>query len=325
MREMTFTEAAREGLAEEMERDESVFVLGEGIGERGGNFGTTAGLYARFGPERLRDTPICERGFTGLAIGAALAGARPVVDLMFMDFGLDAVGELVQQAAKLRWMSSGRVKIPLVVRGCIGVLGAAAAHHSGAYYSLFMHLPGFHVAVPSTPADAKGLLKAAIRSEDPVIFLEHRGVLGVKGPVPEGEHVAELGKARVVRSGTGVTVVAIAVMVHRCLEAAEILQKEGLSVELIDPRTLAPLDVDTIRESVAKTGRLLVVDEDYGPCGAGAEIAAQIMERSFDDLDAPVRRLNGAFAPAPYSPPLEKAAVLSVAAVAQAVRDLAAE
>lgn len=325
MREMTFTDAAREGLAEEMERDPAVFVVGEGIGARGGNFMTTAGLYERFGPERLRDTPITERGFTGLCTGAAMAGARPVVDYMFFDFALDALGELINQTAKVQYMSDGRLTMPIVLRGCVGAGNSAATHHSGSYYPIFVHLPGFRVVVPTTPRDAKGLLKTSIRSDDPVVFMEHRGLLSTKGPVPEGEELIPFGKASIAREGADVSVVGIAIGVRKAVEAAAQLEREGVSVEVIDPRTLAPLDIETILESVHKTGRLLIVDETYGPCGIGAEIAAQVMARGFDDLDAPVRRLNGAQTPIPYSPPLEAAVIPNVGTIARAIRDLMAE
>jgi 2-oxoisovalerate dehydrogenase E1 component len=325
MRETTFTDAAREALAEEMARDPMVFVVGEGIGERGGNFNTTTGLYQRFGPERLRDTPVVERGFTGLCTGAAMTGARPVVDYLFFDFALDAMGELVNQTAKIQYMSDGRLKMPIVLRGCIGVGHSVATHHSGNYYAIFTHLPGFRVVVPSTPRDAKGLLKTAIRSDDPVIFMEHRSLLNVKGAVPEDEYLIPFGQAAVVRQGTDVTVVAIAYMVSQTLRACDELDREGISVEVIDPRTLAPLDIDTILNSVRKTHRLLVVDETYAPCGIGAEIAAQVMDRSFDDLNAPIRRLNGDHTPIPYSPVLESAIVPNPTTIAQAIRALAAE
>jgi 2-oxoisovalerate dehydrogenase E1 component len=327
MRELTFTEAAREGLAEEMQRDPMVFVVGEGVGVRGGNFATTVGLYERFGPERLRDTPIAERGFTGLCTGAAMGGARPVVDYMFFDFALDALGEIINQTAKIQYMSDGRLKMPIVLRGCVGIGSSAAAHHSGSYYSLFAHIPGLRVVAPTTPRDAKGLLKAAIRSDDPVVFMEHRSLLSLRGPVPdpEADEVIPFGCASVRRTGTDVTVVGIANMVTKALAAADELASSGVSVEVIDPRTLAPLDMDTVLASVAKTGRLLVVDEDYALCGVGAEIAAQVADRGFDDLDAPVRRLNSLHAPVPYSPPLEAALVPTPAGIAQAVRDLLAE
>jgi len=324
MREMNFVEAAREGLAEEMARDPSVFVVGEGIGPRGGNFNTTVGLFDLYGPERLRDAPISERGFTALCTGAAVTGSRPVVDFMFIDFLTDAFGDLLNQAGKLRWMSGGRLKVPLVLRGCIGVVNSNAAHHAGNYYPFFMHIPGFQVAVPTTPADAKGLLKTAIRTDDPVLFLEHKNLLTLKGPVPEGEYLVPFGQAAVPREGRDVTIVAIAFMVQEALRAAEELAREGVSVEVIDPRTLAPLDIDTILASVHKTGRLLIVDEDFAPCGAAADIATQVMERAFDDLDAPVRRLNGVFAPTPFSPVFNNI-VPGPAAIAQAGRDLMAE
>ncbi len=325
MRDLTFTVAAREGLAEEMERDDTVFVVGEGIGERGGNWATTVGLYERFGPWRLRDTPISERGFTGMCTGAALAGTRPIVDFMFIDFLLDAWGEIINQMAKMQYMSSGRLKMPIVLRGAIGVGHASATHHSGSYYSMLGHVPGLKVVIPTNPRDAKGLLKTAIRSDDPVFFLEHKSVFGVRGPVPDEEYLIPFGEASVVREGSDATVVAIGWMVHQTLAACAELAKDGLSIEVIDPRTILPLDIDTILASVHKTGRLLIVDEDYSYFGVGAEITAQVVARSFDDLDAPVQRLNGSFAPVPYSPPLEAAMVPNPTTIAQAIRDLLAE
>jgi len=254
-------------------------------------------------------------------------GARPVVDYMFFDFALDALGEIINQTAKIQYMSDGRLKMPIVLRGCVGIGSSAATHHSGGYYSLFAHVPGLRVVAPTTPRDAKGLLKAAIRSDDPVVFMEHRGVLSVRGlvPDPEADEVLPFGSASVRRQGTDLTIVGITHMVTQALAAADELASNGVSVEVIDPRTLAPLDIDTILASVARTGRLLVVDEDYAPCGVGAEIAAQVADRGFDDLDAPVRRLNSLFAPVPYSPPLEAAMVPTPASIAQAVRDLLAE
>lgn len=324
-RELTFMQATLEALTEEMAANPRIFVLGEGIGRRGGNFKTTAGLFEKYGGVRLCDTPICERGFMGLSAGAAMTGARPVVDFMFVDFALDGLGELFNQIAKMQYMSSGRLKMPVLLRGCIGIGHSAATHHSGSYYSLFANIPGLRVVLPSTPYDAKGLLKRALRCHDPVLFLEHRELLGTKGPVPEEEYEIEFGKASVVRAGTDVTVVALTLMARHTLKACDELSKEGISVELIDPRTVAPLDVDTILQSVAKTGRLLIVDEAFGPCGIGAEIAARVADEGFDQLDAPIRRLNGAHAPTPYSPPLESAVVPSVAAITQAIRDLVAE
>jgi 2-oxoisovalerate dehydrogenase E1 component len=327
MREMTYTAAAREGLAEEMARDDTVFVVGEGIGERGGNFNTTEGLYALYGPERLRDTPIVERGFVGLCTGAAMTGTRPIVDFMFFDFILDAMGEMINQTAKIQYMSSGRLKMPIVLRGCIGIGGSSATHHSGNYYPIFSHIPGFRVALPTTPRDAKGLLKTAIRSDDPVLFLEHKLLLNAKGEVPDAdaEELIPFGQAAIRREGNDITVVALAAMVRLTLAAADQLATEGISVEVIDPRTVAPLDMETILTSVQKTGRLLVVDEDFGPAGMGAEIAAQVMEQAFDDLDAPVRRVNGLHTPIPYSPPLEAALVPNNDQIVAAIRNLAAE
>ncbi|MFN0125299.1 MAG: pyruvate dehydrogenase complex E1 component subunit beta [Verrucomicrobiales bacterium] len=324
-RELTFMKATLEALTEEMARNPKIFVLGEGVGVRGGNFATTSGLFAIHGPERLRDTPICERGFVGLAGGAAMTGTRPVVDFMFADFVLDGVGEIINQIAKMQYMSSGRLKMPVLLRGCIGIGHCAATHHSGSYYSMYAHFPGLRVVVPSSPRDAKGLLKTALTCDDPVLFLEHRELMTVKGPVPEEEYFIDFGQAAIVREGSDITVVALALMVHKTLQACETLAEEGVSVELIDPRTVAPLDVDTILRSVAKTGRLLIVDEDFAHCGVSAEIAAQLADRGFDDLDAPIRRLNGKPSPTPYSATLETAVVPNAETIADAIRELCAE
>ena len=324
-RQITYMQATHEALAAEMQQNPNIFVMGEGIGKRGGNFNTTAGLYDLYGPERLRDTPICERGFVGLGGGAAMTGTRPVVDFMFADFVLDAVGEIINQIAKIQYMSDGRLKMPILLRGCVGIGHSAATHHSGNYYPMYAHFPGLRVAIPSTPYDAKGLLHHALRCDDPVMFLEHRELLGLKGPVPEEPYEIPFGQAAIVREGSDVTVVALALMVQRALQACEQLTAEGVSVELIDPRTVAPLDVETIAASVRKTGRLLIVDEAFGPYGIGAEIAAQISDCGFDDLDAPIRRLNGVHTPTPYSPPLENAVVPSAELIVQEIRDLVAE
>jgi len=324
-RSVTWMQATLEALSAEMEANHRIFVLGEGIGKRGGNFRTTAGLYDRFGPERLRDAPISERGFTGLAGGAAMTGTRPVVDFMFADFLLDAVGEVINQIAKMQYMSSGRLKMPVLLRGCIGIGHSAATHHSGSYFPMYAHFPGLRVVVPSNPFDAKGLLHHALRCDDPVFFLEHRELLSLKGPVPEAAYELPFGQAAVVRNGRDVTVVAIALMVQRALQVCDRLAADGISVELIDPRTVAPLDSETILESVARTGRLLIVDETFGPFGLGAEVAARIADEGFDDLDAPIRRLNGVHTPTPYSPPLEAAVVPSVEMIERAIRDLVAE
>jgi 2-oxoisovalerate dehydrogenase E1 component len=324
-REITFMQATLEALTEAMADDPDIFVMGEGIGRRGGNFKTTAGLFEKYGPVRLCDTPICERGFVGLAAGAAMTGTRPVIDFMFADFVLDGVGEIFNQVAKMQYMSSGRLTMPVLLRGCIGIGHSAATHHSGSYYSIFANIPGLRVVVPSSPRDAKGLLKRALRCSDPVLFLEHRELLGLKGPVPEGDYEIDFGQAAVVRPGEHITVVALAYMVKQTLAACEALAKDGISVELIDPRTVAPLDVETILTSLRKTGRLLIVDESFGPCGIGAEIAAQVAAAGFDELDAPIRRLNGAHTPTPYSPSLESAVVTNVEQIAQAIRKLVDE
>ena len=325
MPELTYTEAAREALSEEMARDETIFVFGQGIGERGGNFNTTTGLYDLYGPERLRDVPICERGFVGLCAGAAMTGTRPVIDFMFLDFILDSFGELVNQIAKMQYMSSGRLKMPIVLRGCIGVGGAAATHHSGSYYPIFTHLPGFRVVLPTTPYDAKGLFKTALQSDDPVLFLEHKSLLNTRGEVPEDDYAIPFGQAAVRRQGEHLTVVALTTMVSIALDVAKTLALEGISLEVIAPRTPAPLDIETILESVHRTGRLLIIDETFAPCGIGAEIAAQVVDRGFDDLDAPVRRLNGLHVPTPYSAPLEAAVAPKKEEVERAIRDLIAE
>ena len=287
-------------------------MVGEGIGARGGNWNTTTGLYEPYGEERLRDTPITERGFTSLCTGAAATGPRPVVDFMFIDFLADAFGDMLNQMAKLQWMSGGRLKMPILVRGCVGV-APNAAHHSGNYYPFFMHIPGFRVVMPTTPADAKGLIKTALRTDDPVLFLEHKNLLGLKGPVPEGEYSCRSARPRSrARRAMMSTVVGIGWTVRLALEAAEQLGPRGLSVEVIDPRTLAPLDMETILASVHKTGRLLVVDEDFAPCGVGAEIATQVMERVRRPGCAVPRRERRLLSRRPTAPPLSEAVVPNV-------------
>ena len=298
---------------------------GRESGKRGGNFGTTAGLFAKYGAERLCDTPIAERGFVGLGGGAAMTGTRPVIDFMFIDFINDAFGEIINQIAKMQYMSSGRLKMPILLRGCIGIGHSAATHHSGSYHSIFSHIPGLRVVIPSTPYDAKGLFTHALRCDDPVLFLEPRELLSIKGPVPAESYEIEFGKARVLREGNHVTVVGIGVMAHARSHAAGRLAEEGVSVEVIDPRTVSPLDTTAILASVRKTGRLLIVDEAFAPCSIASEIAAVVADAGFNDLDAPIRRLNGAFAPTPYSPPLEAAVAVSADAIVEAVRDLVSE
>lgn len=325
VRTLSFVAATLEALDHAMAADSTIFVMGEGIGKRGGNFTTTSGLYEKYGPERLCDTPICERGFVGLACGAGMTGTRPVIDFMFIDFINDAFGEIVNQIAKMQYMSSGRLKMPVLLRGCGGVGHSAATHHSGMYHSIYSHIPGLRVVLPSNPYDAKGLMAHALRSDDPVLFLEHRELMQMKAPVPPEHYEIPFGQARVARTGTNVTVVALSLMVQHALRAAEQLAAEGVSVEVIDPRTVSPLDIDTILKSVSKTGRMLVVDEAFGPCGFASEIAAQVADQGFDDLDAPIRRLHGAQAPTPYAPTLERAVVPDIDQITRAIRELMAE
>jgi len=324
-REITYSQATLEALSEEMAANPRIFVMGEGIGIRGGNFKTTVGLYDLYGPDRLCDTPISERGFVGLAGGAAMTGTRPVIDFMFADFVLDSIGEIVNQIAKMQYMSSGRLKMPVLLRGCIGIGHSAATHHSGSYYAMYAQVPGLRVVVPSNARDAKGLLKHALRCDDPVMFLEHREILTMKCHVPAEDYEIEFGQAAIVRPGQDITVVALARMVPLTLSICDELARENISVELIDPRTVSPLDTETILASVARTGRLLIVDEPPAPCGFAAEVAARVTEAGFDDLDAPIRRLTGVFTPTPYSPPLEAAVVPTAAAIAEAIRSLVKE
>ncbi len=324
-RQISFVAATLEALASGMAADSTIFVLGEGIGVRGGNFTTTLGLHAKYGGERLCDTPICERGFVGLACGAAMTGTRPVVDFMFIDFINDSFGEIVNQIAKMQYMSSGRLKMPVLLRGCGGVGHSAATHHSGMYHSIYSHIPGLRVVLPSNPFDAKGLMAYALRSDDPVLFLEHRELMQLKGGVPAEDYEIPFGQARIVRAGTDLTVVALSLMVQHAIAAANQLATEGISIEVIDPRTVSPLDIDAILQSVAKTGRLLIVDEAFGPCGFTSEIAAHVADTGFNDLDAPIKRLHGEFAPTPYAPTLEHAVVPDVHRVVTAIRELLAE
>jgi len=318
---LTYAEAVREALREEMRRDERVFILGEDVGVYGGAFGVTKGLLEEFGEERVRDTPISEAAIAGAAIGAAVTGLRPVAEIMFMDFTTISMDQLVNQAAKIRYMFGGHATVPMVLRTPAGSGTGAAAQHSQSLETLFAHIPGLKVAVPATPADAKGLLVAAIRDENPVIFVEHKLLYRRKGPVPAGEHVVPLGRADVKRAGRDATVVATSIEVQRALEAAERLSREGIEIEVVDPRTLVPLDEETLAASVKKTGRLVVVHEAVRDYGFGAEIAARIAEgATFDYLDAPIVRLGGVSAPIPYNPTLERAAVPQVEDIVRAVR-----
>jgi pyruvate dehydrogenase E1 component beta subunit len=321
MAEQTYLEAIRCGLHEEMRRDASVYLFGEDVA-LGGPFGVTKGLAEEFGANRVVNTPISEGTVMGLAIGAATAGLRPVVEIMFIDFITLAMDQLVNHAAKLHYMSGGQLKIPLTVRVQCGISGAMGAHHSQSLESWLTHVPGLKVVMPSNPADAKGLLKAAIRDDNPVVFIEHRGLYWSKGQVPDSEHVVSIGKASVVRESKDVTIVALANNVQVALEAAEELTADGISAEVIDPRSLSPLDIETIVASVKKTSRLVIVHEAVEQGGIGAEIATKVQQEAFYYLDSPILRVVAPFAPVPASPMLEKFFVPGKERILKAVRDV---
>jgi len=320
---MSYLEAGRRALIEEMERDASVWALGEDLG-RGGVFGQYRGLQEVFGPERIADTPISEACIMGAAVGAAMTGTRPVVEMRFSDFALCAVDELVNQAAKARYMFGGQMRVPLVVREPIGMWRSSAAQHSQSLEAWYVHIPGLVVVAPATPADALGLMKSAIRCDDPVVFMEHKNLWALEGAVPEGEHLVPLGRAEVARAGDAVTLVTWSAMRHVCLTAAESLAAEGIAAEVIDLRTLWPWDRDTVLASVARTGRLLVVQEAVQVAGFGAEIAATVAEALHGALKAPVRRLGAPRIPIAYAPPLEDRARVGAGDVAAAVRAMLA-
>ncbi len=322
-RELSYAEAVREALAQAMEADDRVFLMGEDIGVYGGAFQVTGDLIHRFGEDRVMDTPIAELGAAGVAVGAALAGCRPVFEFQFSDFATLAMEQIVNQAAKIRFMLGGKVSVPLVMRFPAGSGTGAAAQHSQSLDAWFAHVPGLKVVQPSTPHDAKGLLLSAIDDPDPVMVFEHKLLYKMKGDVPENAYRVPIGKAAVRREGRHVTLVATAIMVHRALEAAEALVQEGIEAEVIDLRTLRPLDTETIIASVKKTSRLACIYEGVKTLGIGAEISAMIAEsEAFDYLDAPILRLGGAEAPIPYNPVLEKAAVPQTDGIVSAVRSL---
>ncbi|MBN9218661.1 MAG: dehydrogenase [Mesorhizobium sp.] len=315
-------EAVRDGIAEEMRANPAILYFGEGTGERGGSFAHTKNLWQEFGADRMVDTPISEQGFTAAAVGASATGARTVSDLMFADFAFETAGQIFLQAAKLRYMTSGVMSAPMVVRVGAGALRSSGPHHSGIYHPVFAHMPGLIVCVPSTPADAKGPMKTALRAGDPVIMLEPKALFASKGEVPMGEHFVPFGVARIARAGADITIVAAGQMVQRALEAAQALASEGIEAEVIDPRTIMPLDIDTIVDSVRKTHRLLVVDEAWAMCGLGGEIAQAINELAFDELDAPPGRLHTAPTSHPFAPVLERAMLVDTARIAQGARDV---
>ncbi|WP_019535969.1 alpha-ketoacid dehydrogenase subunit beta [Paenibacillus ginsengihumi] len=321
MREITYLEALRESMSQIMRENEDVFMLGEDIGVYGGAFGVSRGMIEEFGPERIRNTPISESAIAGAAVGAALTGMRPILELQFSDFITIAMDQIVNQAAKIRYMYGGKGKVPMVVRTPAGSGTGAAAQHSQSLEAWMTHIPGLKVIQPSTAYDAKGLLRAAIEDDNPVIFYEHKLLYRTKGHVPEEPYTLPIGKADVKRAGTDVTVVATSIMVHKALEAAELLEKEGIQIEVIDPRTLVPLDIETIVESVKKTSRLVVVHEAVKRSGFGAEIVSQVMESdAFDYLDAPIQRLGGLDVPIPYNPIMEKKAVPQIDDIVSAVK-----
>jgi pyruvate dehydrogenase E1 component beta subunit len=322
MRKMTVAEAIREALRLEMKRDERVFIMGEDVGKFGGCFGVTQGLYEEFGPGRVKDTPISETAIIGSAVGAAATGMRPVPEIMFCDFLTVPMDQLVNQAAKMRYMFGGKAKIPMTVRVPIGAGMSAAAQHSQSLEAWFIHVPGLKVVMPSTPADHAGLLISSIRDDNPVMFFEHKMLYGVEGEVPDEIEPIPLGKADIKREGEDVSVIATSMMVYKSLEAAKELEKDGISIEVIDPRTLFPLDKETIFESVKKTNRVVIVHEAVKRGGVGAEIAAQIADEVFDYLDAPIKRVAALNVPIPFSPSLEKYVIPDVKDIIKAVKSI---
>ena len=321
MRELSYSEAIREAMSEEMRRDPEVFLMGEDVATFGGVWGVSAGMLEEFGEDRIRDTPISEAAIVGAGLGSAMMGMRPIVEIMFGDFLMCAGDQIVNQVAKARFMSGGKAKVPLTIRVTTGAPGSAAAQHSKSPESWFMNVPGIKILIPSTPADAKGLLKTAVRGQDPTLFFEHKMLYGDVADVPEDpDFMVPFGQANVLREGSDVTIIGINIMVKAAMEAAETLAGEGIQAEVIDPRTLVPLDIETITESVKKTSRLVVADEGYSPCGIGAEIIARVQEEAFDYLDAPMRRVHTLSAPSPYAPTLEKALVPDVQEIVDAVK-----
>jgi pyruvate/2-oxoglutarate/acetoin dehydrogenase E1 component len=323
VREITYAQAIKEAMCEEMRRDENVFFMGEDIGVYGGAFGVSVGMIEEFGPERVKDTPISEAAIAGGAAGAAVTGMRPICEIMFSDFVTISMDQLVNQAAKMRYMFGGKAKVPLVLRTPAGSGTGAAAQHSQSLEAWFCHIPGLKVVVPSTPYDAKGLLKAAIRDDNPVIFLEQKLLYRKKGPVPEDEYIVPLGKADIKREGKDLTIITYGRMLPTCLKVAEDFAGEGIDIEVVDPMTLLPLDKGTIIRSAKKTGRVLIVHEAAQTGGVGGEIAAVIADsEAFFYLDAPIKRLCGLDVPIPYCPELEKNVVPTEKTITEAVRQL---
>jgi len=323
MRMITYRDALREALREEMLRDKTVFLLGEDIGRYWeGAFRITKGLAEEFGNERVRDTPISESAIIGVAVGAAITGMRPIAEIMFGDLSALAMDQIANQAAKMRYMFGGQAKVPVVIRTPFGAGVNIAAHHSQSLEAWFMHVPGLKIVMPSTPYDAKGLLKTAIREDNPVMFFEHKLLYPVEGEVPEEVYMIPFGVADVKREGKDVTVVATLYMVHKALSAAEMLSKEGIDVEVVDPRTLVPLDKQAILDSVKKTGRIAIVTEDCKTAGVSAEIAAVVAEEALDYLDAPIKRVAEPDTPIPFSPPLEQFVIPNEKSIVKAVKEI---
>ena len=320
---ITMRDALNDALREELARDENVFLMGEEVAEYQGAYKVTRGLLEEFGAKRVIDSPITELGFAGLGVGAAMAGLRPIIEFMTFNFSILATDQIINSAAKMLYMSGGQFKIPIVFRGPGGSAYQVSSQHSQAIESWYAYFPGLKVVMPSTPADAKGLLKSAIRDDDPVIFIEQERMYGMKGEVPEdGDFTIPLGVADVKREGTDATIVARSLLVPTALKAAEELEKEGINCEVIDPRTIRPLDIETIIESVKKTNRVVVAEESHPFCGVGAEISAEINERAFDYLDAPVKRVSGADVPMPYAKNLEQLAIPDVPQLIAAVKEV---
>jgi len=322
MKTITFSQATLEAMDEEMSRDPSVFVMGEDIARQGGIFGQFKGLPDKFGFDRVKDTPISETAIIGAAVGAALAGMRPVADMHFADFIGVSMDEVYNQMAKALYMFGGQKSVPLVLRAPDGIINSAAAQHSQVMETWFAHIPGVKVVIPSNPADAKGLLKAAIRDDNPVIYFEHKALFPKSGEVPEGEHLVEIGKARIDREGSDLTMVSWSMMMHHAAEAADKLAAEGVSVELIDLRSISPYDKEAILKSVTKTGRLCVAHEAVKQAGFGAEIAAMVAEEALDCLDAPIVRVGAPFSPIPFAPNLEKAYKVTAQTIYDAVKKI---
>jgi pyruvate/2-oxoglutarate/acetoin dehydrogenase E1 component len=322
LREISYVDAGVEALREEMQRDSTIVYIGQGIGPRGGNFRQTRGLCQEFGEERLRDTGISELGATGVAIGAAMAGTRAIVDEVFLDFSLEAMTQIIQQAANICYSSNGKIHAPVVVRSAMGSVRNAGPHHSHCFYGWFASTPGLKVVTPATPFDVKGLLKSSLRQNCPVIFIEHKGLYNINEMIPHGEYLIPLGEARIHRPGSDVTLAAISKMVYTALEAAAALEKEGISAEVIDPRTIVPLDRARLTASIRKTGRVAVLDEAPAMCGFAGEVVALACEECFDALDGPPLRICSLPIPSPFSPKLESQIIPSTERVVEEVRKL---